>query len=521
MNAGLLTQNLHGNDVTRLEVAGDIRNRNDYTFVTLPPGVLPPDLELQNLAEPALPISLFYDSATRQIGLRGRMSEDALAALLALQIRVIDGVGNPTFNPDGTLITVAAQLIPAAVAQELFEKSGDVPQRPPVGYQVGGGGKFEVRARNLDLGVTAGILSVGSAANAALGSLGSKGADLSIRVEKDLVLFSSAIISKAGGALQVEAGHEIQAGSSLVLPVSDGARGIYSSAGSDVMVQAGGNILLNGSRIAAYDGGKVTVRSTGGNIDAGSGGLSLQAVEQVRVNPTTGETSIKTDFIPGSGILATTFASGSAEVGDILVEAPRGDILARAGGVVQAPLNGTGNRSGKVQLTAGTKPSDGEAGFIGRIDASKSGVIGGNVSLDATGPIIGVVFASGNINIATPQAVNVTALAQGGVSVAAGGSISGTLVGVGSVTATGSSVDAALVSQNVSGSPGATAAVTASVATAASQSASAQATQSTPASKPITDDADEEARRLASRKPVLVRTVGRVKVLLPDATRSN
>ena len=396
-----------------------------------------------------------------------------------------------------------------------------MPQRPPVGYQVGGPGKFEVRARNLDLGVTAGILSVGAAANSALGPLAPKGADLDIIVQHDLVMFSSAIISKAGGTLRVQAGDEIQAGSSLILPVSDGARGIYTSAGSDVTVLAGGNILLNGSRIAAYDGGNVTVRSTGGSIDAGSGGLSLQAVEQVRMNPATGQISIQTDFIPGSGILATTFSSGTAHVGDILVATPRGDILARSGGVVQAPLNGTPSTGGKVELIAGTKPSDGDPGFVGRIDASKSGVIGGNVSLDATGSIIGVVFASGNINIQTPQAVNVTALAQGGVNVAAGGTISGTLVGLGSVTATGSSVDAALVSQNVSGSPGATAAVVASVATAASQSATAQATQSTPNSKPTTDADDEEARRLAGRRPVLVRTVGRVRVILPETSRPN
>ena len=42
--------------------------------------------------------------------------------------------------------------------------------------------------------------------------------------------------------------------------------------------------------------------------------------------------------VGGSGILATTFAAGSATVGNITVETPRGDILARAGGVVQAVL---------------------------------------------------------------------------------------------------------------------------------------------------------------------------------------
>ena len=41
----------------------------------------------------------------------------------------------------------------------------------------------------------------------------------------------------------------------------------------DVTVIAGGDINVNGSRIAAYDGGNVTVRSLTGNVDAGTGAM--------------------------------------------------------------------------------------------------------------------------------------------------------------------------------------------------------------------------------------------------------
>ena len=262
------------------------------------------------------------------------------------------------------------------------------------------------------LGATAGIVSAGAQPNPALASAGTKGADIEVKLGGDLVMVSSAIVSKAGGDIRVEAGGRVEVGSELILPTSDLARGIYTSAGSDVTVLAQGDIFLNGSRIAAYDGGDITVKSFFGDVDAGSGGLSLQNVEQVRVTPD-GRVEVLADYIPGSGILATTFSYGSTPVGNITIDTPRGDILARAGGVVQAAFNRTPTSGAAVRLTAGTKQTDTDPGFEGKIDASRSGVIGGNVTLDATGPVVGVIFASGNINIDTPQSVNVTALAQG------------------------------------------------------------------------------------------------------------
>src|SRR5262249_46783000 len=158
--------------------------------------------------------------------------------------------------------------------------------------------------------------------------------------------------------------------------------------------------------------------------------------------------------IAGSGILATTFPdsldpsfpnSGNI-VGNILVETPRGNIFASAGGIIQVPLNETDGSSATVTLHAGSRDSAGNVLYLGNIDASGSGVIGGTVDLDATGNVTGVVVASGaNSRINAGQNINVTAISSGGLTVSAGGGVSGTIVGVGGVSASGESVTALML----------------------------------------------------------------------------
>src|SRR5262249_1789686 len=148
-----------------------------------------------------------------------------------------------------------------------------------------------------------------------------------------------------------------------------------------------------------------------------------------------------TPTIPGSGILATTFPpafdpafpNSRNTVGNIIVETPHGDIKASAGGIVQIPLNGVGNKLGTVTLTAGTKDAEGNVIYVGNIDASGSGVIGSTVKLEASGDIKGLVFARGNLDIKADQNVSVTAVAGGNAAVSAGETITGTIIGIGSV----------------------------------------------------------------------------------------
>ncbi len=531
-------QNLHATDQTLLDVHGDIKNFTDYTFTSLPLGISDPQLELLQIAEPVVGVSLGYDPTTRQVALRGRLSDDQRDKLLNLQVLKFlpqyDPLGLPVLDENGLQLTEPATLLPAAVIQALYDGSQGVPDGQSLGYQLAGPGTFSLRAHNLDLGASKGILTAGAQANPALAGITAKGADIDVQITGDLSMFSSAIVSKAGGKISVQAGGSIQVGAAFVAPNSDEAQGIYTSAGSDVSVIATKDIQLNGSRIAAYDGGNITVRSKEGNVDAGTGGLSLQTVEQVRVHPdplNPGVLIVDTlsDPIPGSGILATTFSYGSSMVGNITIDTPKGDILARAGGVVQASFNGTPTSEANVTLTAGTKavghPGDPDyvPALVHKIDASKSGVIGGNVTLDATGDIIGLVFASGNANIVTPQNVTATVLAQGAANVSAGGTVSGTIAGIGSANVSGASIDASVLSANVttSGATSGQVGFAAANVAGATASAASAATSEPKTVAAVEDKGDDDDLKRKGNKPVLARTIGRVTVILPTQIKAN
>lgn len=523
-------QNLRDSDVTTIHVGGDIINRNEFTSVPL---ATPPDPGVFDLVYPPLPGAvagvqnlLTYNAATRELVFQGRMTGDQLQALVNLRVRTFDPNGFPILDASGEPATAPAAFASEAALNQLYERSQDVPLNPDTGYRLGGPGTFDIRARNLDLGATVGIVSQGPRANHALAKDFTHGADINIVLSGSLTMFSTKIATLNGGDISILAGNEVNVGSRTFSVGDANARGIYTTDPSDVTVLARGNIHVNGSRIAAYDGGNLLVRSSEGNIDAGSGGRGAATVEKLDVDPVTREIRTYSPTIPGSGIIATTFPRpldpsfppSLNPVGNITVETPRGDIIASAGGVVQMPLNGIGNNLGTVSLAAGTKDPDGRVVHVGNIDASGSGVIGSNVKLDATGNIKGVVFARENLELRAKENVSVTALAGVSADVGAGGNISGTIIGGGSVTATGVSVDAALLSQNVSASgdvgssqvgfsQGAAAAST-------SQGMSSEAQARTAATaKP--SDGDEDPKRRTNNLPVLARTVGRVTVILP------
>jgi hypothetical protein len=303
------------------------------------------------------------------------------------------------------------------------------------------------------------------------------------------------------------------------------ARGIFTSGLSDVTVIARGNVNVNGSRIAAYDGGNVLVRSLEGDVDAGTGGGGAATVEKIYVDPITRAIRTYAPTIPGSGILATTFPPSldpafprsQNTVGDILVETPRGDIIASSGGIVQIPLNGIGSSLGTVTLRAGTRDAAGNVVYVGNIDASGSGVIGSTVKLEASGDIKGLVFARDNLDIDAKQNVTVTALAGGNASVTAGDTISGTIIGVGSVAASGATVDASLLSQNVSTSGDASSSQQGFAQGAAASSTSQSMASDDKAKEAASEkkDDDEELAKKQKPGPRIAKTTGRVTVILP------
>jgi hypothetical protein len=250
-------------------------------------------------------------------------------------------------------------------------------------------------------------------------------------------------------------------------------------------------------------------------------------VEKIYVDPVTRRIEIYTPTIPGSGILATTFPpaegvvfpASQSTVGNILVEAPQGNIVTSAGGIAQVPLNGVNERAGTVTLVAGSVDSSGKVLFTGNIDATGSGVIGSTVNLTATGQITGLVVARDNVDIVARQNVSVTALAQGIVTVTSGGTASGTYIGIGGISATAVNVDAALLSQNIvtSGAlnsnqigftPGTAAAAT-------SQAVQPAEPQKMAAAEGKAEESDELKRKTGAARPRLSKTVGRVTLIMP------
>jgi hypothetical protein len=442
-------------------------------------------------------------------------------------VPVYDAYGQPVLDANGNPVTQPAQFVSASVLQSLYTSSQNIPSDPNSGFRLGGGGTFNVTAASLDLGATAGLVSEGPAENAALANYFTRGADINVSVGGDLNMFSTTISCLNGGNISVAAGGNINLGSTYFTANDAFARGIFSTCDSSVSVVAGGDININGSRIAAYDGGNVTVESLHGNVNVGTGGQGSAAVEEFYVNPTTRQISSYSVTIPGCGILATTFPksldpafpTSRNTVGDILVETPHGNITSTSAGIVQIPLNGSSANSGTVTLIAGTEGANGSTLYLGNIDVTGGGVIGANVTLKATGNIKGNIVARNNLNISALQNISVSAFAGGDATVNAGETVSGTLIGMDGINVTGGTIEAALLSDNITASGNVTssqigfAPITA--ANAASQSESADAaTKAGDAFGDASGDEDGHGKGKGG-KPKLVSS-GRVTVLPPE-----
>ena len=541
-NSRFSGQNLFAADSTRINVTGDILNRNEFTTLTL---AAPPDFALLDDAYPAnnnfaaLLGRMNYDPTTKILTFQGRMSTEELSALTALTVVQRDANGLPILDVNGDPILKTVSILGLDNGLALYNATQDIPTTFGTGYFLGGGGTFDFTARNMDLGATLGIQSVGPVNNVALGKYFSHGASINVNLTHDLNMFSTTISSQNGGAVTVRAGGDINVGSTTFAGNDAVARGIFTAAKAEVSVIADGDVNVNGSRIAAYDGGNVTVESLHGDVNAGVGGRGVVAVTEVFVDPVTHEVKTYTPSIPGSGILATTFPpsidpqlfpTSDNVVGNILVETPNGKVNASAGGIVQLPFSHNQAPDAIVQVLAGYEMRDSAGHAVtaanlggatavkvseGRdIDASGSGVIGSTVKLQSSGSILGVIFARNTIDLAAQQNLNVTALAQGSINASAGGSVSGTLIGVGGVSASGGSIDAALVSNaaisgNTSGQKGTEAGTAAS---AASTGASSDAAKSTTA-KNETSESDGPAQK--KKSIALAQKVSRVTVFLP------
>jgi len=357
-----------------------------------------------------------------------------------------------------------------------------------------------VNANSIDLGVSGGIRVI--APNTALAAISPYGASLNVTTIGDLAMTSTKISNESYlGNLNVNVGGTLDVGSEFTtLGDASAPKGIFTTSGGNVSVTANGDVNVDGSRIAAYNGGNVDVKSASGDVNAGAGGAGYVTMNSLQLNSAGQLTSIAAT-IPGSGILATTIVGSDATLGNIFVNAPDGSVNASLGGILQIAFNGNGNNA-SIDINAGKD-----------INAQGSGIIGSNIKLQAGGNINGLVIGSGSVDINSAQNVDVTAFSGGNVSINAGGEVSGTVISGGNVDVSGDSITASLIASSVSTSGDASGAAEgipqSNVAQVNAQTAD---DANTVAGK--SDDSDDDLKK-KGKQIALAQKVSRVTVLLP------
>jgi len=259
------------------------------------------------------------------------------------------------------------------------------------GLDLAGPGYFDITAQSIDLGVSDGISVL--APDAALAAISPIGANLNITTSGDLAMTSTKIANESFlGGIELNVGGALDVGGEFTAfgdPSSP--KGIFTTSGGNVSVIADGNVNVNGSRVAAYDGGNINVKSLNGDVNAGAGGSGYVTLQAFDWNPVTRQLAGIPATIPGSGILATTVVGSDAALGNITVNAPNGSINASSGGILQIAFNGVGTQNNLIDLNAGLD-----------IVATGSGVIGVNVTLHAGRTVTGLFVAQHTVD-ATAQ----------------------------------------------------------------------------------------------------------------------
>jgi hypothetical protein len=498
--------------------------------------------------------SLAYDPNTKTLTAIGPMTPDLLAALQSPTLTMVryGANGYPLLDAKGHFVLDTISWVPggsanAASLSSLYTDSQTtVPLNGAAGaYVVGGTGQFNVTAGSISLGNSRGILTVGNAGTPNTLFLGhsysyltpyiTSGADLNVTAGY-LEMPASTIASLGGGDVTVESTGEIPnsplnkngVGVSMdlgsqellsfeakIMTVNNLGLGIYAAGDGDVTVTALGTINIDSSRIATFNGGDINVKSLTGDVNAGTGGASVVPVPYFAPNYS-GNNPV--EYVPANGIVAGTLTAarqmpaGAALVpGNITVSTPQGSIFADLGGISQVAYDEILSAAGAntaINLTAGSD------GYIGDIILGSSGVIGVNVNAQATGTITGRIFSQGNANIAGQTIGNLLVVAGGNVKLSSQNGSTGpiTVVAVGGVNANGIG-PATLLSSSVNGGAGTLA--TSTSASSASQSATSQTSAENQKQVNSNTSATDDDKK---KKADLVRTVGRVRVILPKAS---
>jgi filamentous hemagglutinin family protein len=502
-NFGFTGQNLSAAQTTAIDVAGDILYSGTLHAGSISlADALPAEL-LDSALSGNATVSAELSYAAGLLSLNSQMTVNGLNFLLNPTVVRLDANGNPVLDQGGNPVLVSVTLDSAqrAAVWALYAES-----QSPTGLALAGSGNFNVSARNISLGVSDGItVNFPDAPGAALTAISPYGANLNVTTSGNLDLTVSKIANGGiDGAISLNVGGTLDVGgTATALGDPNAPKGIFTTSGGNIAVNSVGDVNVDGSRIAAYDGGNIELTSQTGDVNAGAGGEGFVIFQALELDPATGLLKAIATDIPLSGILATTVFGSDATLGNITVSAPNGSVNSSLGGILQIAFNNAGGADNFIDVTAGKN-----------INATGSGIIGYNVKLAADGDINGVVVGSQSLAVTSQQSVNVTAVSGGNVSISAVGTVSGTIVGGGDVSVSGSAIDAAVRGGSVT-TAGDTAGATLGTPTGgAAQPIQVADNASSVASKTSGDDGnDDETKK--KKSITLAQKASRVTVVLP------
>jgi hypothetical protein len=504
-NFGFLGRNLSASQTTSIKVAGDLTFRGDLTSVALT-DALPSVLFNPALSgDSEVASKLTYNAATGTLTFIGQMTATELSFLLNPTRIVLDQNGNPVLDANGNPVTTPVTLdaTQQAAIQQLYTASQSA-SLGDQGLALAGPGKFNIAANNIDLGISGGISVL--APDSALAALSPYGAALTITAAGNLDMTSTKIANESLlGAINLQVGGTLDVGGQLTTFGDPNApKGIFTTSGGNISVTANGDVNVDGSRIAAYNGGNVNVLSQTGDVNAGTGGSGFVSMTALELEPVTQQLISLPASIPGSGILATTLPGSIAPVlGNITVSAPNGSISASLGGIIQIAFNGASTVHSVIDLTAAHD-----------INAAGSGVIGSNLKVQAGGSVNGVFVGSGSVAINALQNVDVTAFSGGNMNISAAGAVSGTVISGGTVNVAGETISAAVAASSVSAA-GENTGASLGVPPSNIARENARVDDDTTAAAVSTGDPDDPKKK---KNPTigLAQKTGRVTVLLPQ-----
>ena len=503
-NFGFLGQNPNANSKTTIAVSGNISYRGNLTDVLLadplPASVLDPTLS----GNPQVAVKLRFDAKTGTLTFIGQMTDNELHILLNPLAVVFDQYGQPVLDGDGNTVAqpVALSTAQKTAIQALYDASQSA-SLGDNGLAVTGSGLFKVTAHNIDLGISGGITAQ---VPILLGQqLSLPGAALEVDTTGDLVMTSTRVANETlRGGITVNVGGALDVGGQYsTFGDASAPKGIYTTSGGSITVDAQKNVNVDGSRIATYNGGLLSVVSEHGDVNAGSGGSGFVSFTWLDDSGPGGVIVPRSATIPGSGILTTASLDSQVVPGNIVVSAPEGSIRANTGGILQLSFNDLPMRQASVDLNAGIDILGGD-----------SGVIGNNLNIKAGRNVEGLLVGSGQTSVAGKN-VNVVAIGGTGVTIAAEGSVKGTVISGGTLNVSGDSISAALVAKSVNAQGDtSSAAIGVPKSNVAAVDSKVSEDASSTASKKSDDSADEEEKRRRANLPVVVKTIGRVRVFL-------